>query len=264
MKTKILSFVSVAVFLFLFGWIYSRQGVLRLAAIEIDLEENTSLENDIKKQLVPYLGANLLTLSMADIQRKLQSDLRVKKVFISRKLPSTISLKIIPRTLVARVQTKKGPAWVTDDGSVSSRVDPGGPVPEWLNFKSCSNECLIAVSSWLAEVKVKEPAKFQKISQIKWLSNRGLLLHVDTKNQNSTVIEIELGTSNFSEKWKRVSLVVDLISEQKIQGERLMALGEGQVVITGVKNLHNLKNELNLKERVRRATQRGDARALAR
>ncbi len=268
MKSKILGIVSAALFLVLCGWLYSRQGVLRLASVEIEGIKDKDLEVVIKRKIAQYLGANLLTLSLSDLQKGLQQDVRIKKVFISRKLPSTLSLKIVERTPVARYFANSKEQIVSDEGFVIEGMPIKEILPIWVRFSKTLPSRKLIIANWLEELRQSETNYFSRISEFEWVENRGLVLSVVSRVESETsepaYVQVDVGTDNFSQRWRRLKLVLDWMLEQQIHGERLIALGDGQVVISGVKNLHNLKNELNLREIVRRATPQGNTRVQAR
>jgi POTRA domain, FtsQ-type len=272
LKSKILGVVSAALFLVLCGWLYSRQGVLRLASVDIENVEDKDLVVAVKRKIVPYLGANLLTLSLADLQKSLQQDVRIKKVFIGRKLPSTLNIKIIERIPVAKYFQGSKEFVVSDEGMLIEGMQVKEVLPIWVHFSKTLPSRKLIVANWLEELRQRELKYFNRISEFEWIENRGLVLSVLSRldgiegdvTPELTYVQVDMGTDNFSQRWRRLKLVLDWMLEQQIQGERLIALDDGQVVISGVKNLHNLKNELNLKEIVRRATPQSDTRVQAR
>lgn len=241
--------------------------MLRFAAVEIENKLDSELELAIKRRVASHLGANLLTLSLSDLQKALETDVRIKKVYLGRKLPSTLKIRAIPRVPVA-VATQKGEALVVgEEGEVFEGLKVVETLPQWNNYKKCPPEQRALIASWLSALRAKDIFSYRELADIEWIAGRGLVLNL-RKRVNPGFVPVDMGTLDFATKWPRVKVALDLIAEQKIQGESLMALGDGQVVISGVKNLHNLKNELNLKEIVRRATPPSDSpvdtRALAR
>ena len=268
MKSKLLGLVGVALGLILCGWLYSRQGVLRLASVDIENVDNMDLEVAVKRKIAPYLGANLLTLSLADLQRNLQEDPRIKKVFVSRKLPSTLTLRIVERLPVATVLQRDSARIIGDEGQEITGVKQSEKLPIWVRYQSVPYDRKKVVAEWLSELRAQDHDYFLRLSELEWVVNRGLVLSVQSKpateTEAATWVQVDMGTLNFGERWRRLKLVLDWMLDEQIQGERLIALGDGQVVISGVKNLHNLKNELNLKEIVRRATPQGVTRVQAR
>lgn len=264
MKSKAFVLVSVALVLVLCGWLYSRQGVLRFSSIEIDSSNSEELNLAVKRKIAQYLGANLLTISLSDLQKDLEQDPRIKKIFIRRKLPSTLSLKITPRMAIANISKDSNTEIIGDEGAIIDGYLTKESLPSWIGYEKCDLLCRQKISQLLVYIRSKNTGHFGKIAKLEWIMNRGLVFDIRPHQDASESVQVEMGTDDFLSKWNRVKLVIDLISEQQIHGERLMALGDGQIVISGVKNLHNLKNELNLKEMVRRATQQGDTRAQAR
>lgn len=272
MKSKVLGLVAAALFLVLCGWLYSRQGVLRFASVEIENIEDQALVLAVKRKIAPFLGANLLTLSMSELQKSLQENPRIKKVVIRRKLPSTLILKVVERIPVAAYFEGAKPRVISDEGQPIEGLTVTQALPLWLRYTKTLAERQAMVSTWLAELRSDAPQYFGRITEFEWVENRGLVLTVQSTEQSTvepdrtevSQLKVDMGTEDFSLRWRRVQVVLDWMLEQRIHGERLIALADGQVVISGVKNLHNLKNELNLKEIVRRATPQSDTRAQAR
>lgn len=264
MKSRVGGAIAVALILVLCGWLYSRQGVLRLSAIEFENSVDLDLELAMKRKIAPFLGANLLTLSLSDLQKNLQTDPRINKVILSRRLPSTLGLRIVPRVAVAKFKDRSKDAIVVDDGNVAAGFATQEALPNWIAYRQCEGSCRQQISQWLLFAKENDPTHFGRLLDVQWRTGRGLYFRINGLLPEQSPVGVDMGITDFVGRWPKVKLVLDLIGEQKIRGEHLMALGEGQVVISGVKNLHNLKNELNLKEMVRRATPQSDTRAKAR
>jgi hypothetical protein len=268
LRSKIFILIFSALFLVLCGWLYSRQGVLRLASLEIESTTDSDLILSVKRKIAPFLGANLLALSLEDLQKSLQENPRIKKVSIRRKPPSTISIKITERLPVAVYIEKGKQKVIGDEGGEIYGFATQEKLPIWVRFARASTQNKSLVAKWLAELRVDYPEYFYRISEFEWVKNRGLVISVQSKpvpeGTAASYIQVDMGTVDFVTKWQRLKLVLDWMLEQQVHGERLIALADGQVVISGVKNLHNLKNELNLKEIVRRATPQSDTRVQAR
>ncbi len=107
MKNRIL--IAVSLFLIL-STVTSQQKILisNFNIKEIEIENNFFLkETDLKKQLIPIYGKNLLFLNNGNIKKILLKNSFIESFYIQKKYPNTLKIKIYEKKPIAILIDKK-------------------------------------------------------------------------------------------------------------------------------------------------------------
>ena len=107
MKNRIL--IAVSLFLIL-STVTSQQKILisNFNIKEIEIENNFFLkETDLKKQLIPVYGKNLLFLNNGNIKKILLKNSFIESFYIQKKYPNTLKIKIYEKKPIAILIDKK-------------------------------------------------------------------------------------------------------------------------------------------------------------
>ena len=114
MKNRTL--IAVSLFLIL-STVTSQQKILisNFNIKEIEIENNFFLkETDLKKQLIPIYGKNLLFLNNGNIKKILLKNSFIESFYIQKKYPNTLKIKIYEKKPIAILIDKKKKFYLSD------------------------------------------------------------------------------------------------------------------------------------------------------
>ena len=114
MKNRIL--IAVSLF-FILSTVTSQQKILisNFNIKEIEIENNFFLkETDLKKQLIPIYGKNLLFLNNGNIKKILLKNSFIESFYIQKKYPNTLKIKIYEKKPIAILIDKKKKFYLSD------------------------------------------------------------------------------------------------------------------------------------------------------
>ena len=114
MKNRIL--IAVSLFLIL-STVTSQQKILisNFNIKVIEIENNFFLkETDLKKQLIPIYGKNLLFLNNGNIKKVLLKNSFIESFYIQKKYPNTLKIKIYEKKPIAILIDKKKKFYLSD------------------------------------------------------------------------------------------------------------------------------------------------------
>ena len=114
MKNRIL--IAVSLF-FILSTVTSQQKILisNFNIKEIEIENNFFLkETDLKKQLIPVYGKNLLFLNNGNIKKILLKNSFIESFYIQKKYPNTLKIKIYEKKPIAILIDKKKKFYLSD------------------------------------------------------------------------------------------------------------------------------------------------------
>ena len=114
MKNRTL--IAVSLFLIL-STVTSQQKILisNFNIKEIEIENNFFLkETDLKKQLIPVYGKNLLFLNNGNIKKILLKNSFIESFYIQKKYPNTLNIKIYEKKPIAILIDKKKKFYLSD------------------------------------------------------------------------------------------------------------------------------------------------------
>ncbi len=97
--------------------VLKRMDLFKIKRIEIVGNKNLD-SNFLKNLSKEFIGKNLFEISHSDILIKYDNIIRVKKVEIRKKLPDTISIRIIERIGILYVKTLEGDFFPIDDEKI--------------------------------------------------------------------------------------------------------------------------------------------------
>ena len=114
MKNRI--FIAASLFLIL-STVTSQQKILisNFNVKEIEIENNLFLkEKDLKRQLIPIYGKNLLSLNNGNIEKILLKNSFIESFHIKKKYPDTLKIKIYEKKPIAILINKKKKFYLSD------------------------------------------------------------------------------------------------------------------------------------------------------
>ena len=114
MKNRIL--IAVSLF-FILSTVTSQQKILisNFNIKEIEIENNFFLkETDLKKQLIPIYGKNLLFLNNGNIKKILLKNSFIESFYIQKKYPNILKIKIYEKKPIAILIDKKKKFYLSD------------------------------------------------------------------------------------------------------------------------------------------------------
>lgn len=225
----------------LVGFLSSRNSLFRLSEFQI-LQADKSLETQVNQQLLPYLGQRLTTLSLTDIERRLQEIPRVRRVSIRKKWPSSLQVVVEEKKAVALSFIRKK-LWRLDEYAQPIDVlRAAQALPLIKNYRRDDPD-IARVCEWLAQ----QPLNLS-LESLEWRADRGLV--VENWSQNFVA---ELGFDGFQDAWQRVEAARSYLASKNLPPKFLDASYGHRVVVRLNEKLQNFENELNLKELVQRA-----------
>jgi cell division septal protein FtsQ len=247
---------SLACFVALAGWMYSREALFRLSDIQVETQD-VDLVDQIQKKWIHLLGRPLFSISLEKLEGELKNQFRLEHIVIKRKWPSTLSIQLTEKDPVA-IEFRSGRYWILDkDCEIISALQRPKGLPVLKIHGAGSRDVRLAadsICSKIPEFRSYEGAhlSWDDIDEINFYIDRGWVLRAFEKD-----LELVLGHRNLLSAWQRATLAMDVLIAKNLKPKFLESSYSKRVVfrldsVLGQK-LQNLKDELNYKELVQRA-----------
>lgn len=228
------------------GFLYSRQAILRLSHLEIEVEDK-NVKAKIERALVQSLGRNLASISFSQIEETLAAVPEVASVSMRRRWPSTLVVKVVVREPVALVFVN-GALWRVDKQTkLMGQMEQPLALPLLKGVKIDGNQVTPkSLGPFLQEYLSRED-RGRRLHEVQWSEDRGLTLIFHGEG-----VEADLGWDNFLTAWNQIDQVWPFLRGRDIDFYHLDASMSGRVIARLPKRLQNSESQLDLNELVQR------------
>lgn len=237
----------------LVGFLYSREALFRVTAIEISGVEG-ELHSQVEQSLLPLHGRPLFSVALEDVQETLFDFARIQDVRIMRIWPSTLSLEVQERLAVA-VEFDDGLLYEVDKfGHSFIELSTAKRLPLLSGLKN--NPSLRAeVLRWLdlereqlqAEADQSVEFSTRHVSELRWTESSGLVAELPIFR-----LSVNLPTRDLAEAWSQVRRARETLLSSGQIPHIMDAVRPDRVFIYQSSKLQKFETGIDLKELVRR------------
>ncbi len=254
------------VFIAIVAWkVLSQDQIFPFQNLNLSVSDK-AVAAEIKTQLKPYLGTNLVGLELDSLYRKLKTIPNLKNLKLKKSYPKTLSVWAESYDEVG-IEYKEGKLWtVNENGENLRELSPQKKAEEKSDQKveqkaeikvEKSSLPLLSgltkskdrrsVCKFLSELrheleKKGSGIKFEDISEVSWASLQGLQIKLEPLS-----LSIELGFSDFLKNFRRAEKSFRYLAKKSLQPQSIDATYNRRVVVRFASKLKNSSNRLNLK-----------------
>ncbi|MBI4208707.1 MAG: FtsQ-type POTRA domain-containing protein [Deltaproteobacteria bacterium] len=183
----------------------------KLKSVTIEPSAHVSQEA-VEKDLQPYLGKSIFTISLKELCKRWESNPWVEEVMVRRHLPSRLSVRFLEYRPVALLRDKEIYHYIDGHGSVFKKVGKGElmdfPIFTGVTQKAIlhqDEESLLLLHRGLELLILSQERSFpsiKEISEIQLEKGFGLTLY-----PMKTRVAIRFGWGQYEEKWRRLERI---------------------------------------------------------
>ena len=214
---------------------FVRSQVVQLKRIQVQVESGfwsedlgESVKSSVVQKVKPFKGKFIGSFSLKEVSDVVRSEPRVREVFVQRRLPNLLKLKVeLHQPLVLLMGLKGELLPVARDASLFPPMGETAdlPVLRGINFHREKNLIKQAVEM-LEEISVTGLDVRNQISEIRFDKKLGYVLYL-----LSDGVRIHLGQGDYGEKVKRVERVMSYLENQKMKYSVIDARFSKKVVV---------------------------------
>lgn len=216
------------------AWLVRNQ-VVQLKQIQVQVESGfwsedlgESVKSSVEQKVKSFKGRFIGSFSLEEVSDVVRSEPRVSEVFVQRRLPNLLKLKVeLHQPLVLLMGLKGELLPIARDARLFSPMgEPADlPVLRGINFHREKGLIKQAVEM-LEEIPVEGLAGRTQISEIRFDKKLGYVLYLLVDG-----VRIHLGQGDFGEKMKRVERVMSYLEDQKMKYSVIDARFSKKVVV---------------------------------